>query len=140
MQTEEYYPSLFESRQIEDEKPEQDGIIPQTTLYDMPLRSQRTPIQKHMTIFGFSSQNRENVLEEIKKIVNIDKKEEGKNYINIWGEDSCELEKLLKLNHKIINGEIIGVYRNNFGIINDPNIYLKRKGLFQIIKEYLFGE
>lgn len=140
MQTEQFYQSLFNRDKTEDFEPDTDAIIPQTTLYDMPIRPQRTPTEKHVTVFGFSQSNRTNILAEVSKLVEIVKKEEGRNYVKIWAEDSLELEKVLKLNHKVINGEIVGVYRNNFGIINSNDIYVKKKGLFQIIKEYLFGE
>ena len=106
----------------------------------MPLQAQHTPQQKHVTVFGFSQQNRPNVLAAIKKVLTIDRKEEGKNYIDIWAKDPASLDKLLALNCKCINGEIIGVFRRNFGAIQDDQIYSKSKGILQIIKEYLFGE
>lgn len=140
IETEKYYPSLFSHSENELDETENKMIIPQTTLYDMPLQPQNSPLQKYMTVFGFSQQNRQSVLQEISSIITIKKKEEGRNYINVWAENTAELESLLKLNHKIINGEILGVYRNNFGIVSNNNIYAKRKGILKILKEYLFGD
>lgn len=138
--TDQYYPTLFNRPEEEQTELDSSCVIPQNTLYDMPLQSQHMPCQKHITVFGFSQQNRANVLSQIRKTVTIEKKEEGKNYINVWTEDPSDLEKLLKLNYKTIEGEIIGVFRRNFGVIQDGNIYMKRKGLFRIISEYFFGE
>lgn len=135
-----YYPALFNRDSQVEKKTEDENIIPQTTLYDMPLQSQHVPAQKHVTVFGFSQQNRQNVIAAIKKSVKIEKKEEGKNYISIWTEDPADLEKILNLNHKVINGEILGAFRKNFGVIKDTGIYLKKKGIFRKIREYFFGE
>lgn len=138
--TEQYYPSLFNRPEEEQQEAEGGQVIPQNTLYDMPLQSQHTPCQKHITVFGFSPQNRQNVLAQIRKIVTIERKEEGKNYINVWAEDPSQLDNLLKFNYKTINGELIGVFRKNFGVVQDGDIYAKKKGLFRIIKEYFLGE
>lgn len=138
--TEKYHPALF-SRNEEPYTAEiQEPVIPQSTLYDTPIQTQHTPLKKHVTIFGFSQQNRQAILEQIEKATKIFRKEEGKNYINIWTDDVSSLDALLKLNHKMINGEIIGAYRKSYGPVDNENIYLKKKGLFRKIYEYLFGE
>lgn len=138
---EKYYPSLFARTQGSAETlPDEKQVVPQATLYDMPLRSQHTPQQKHMTVFGFSPQNRENVLSAISKIVSVDRKEEGKNYFSVWSDNTADLERLMELDHTTISGEIVGVFRRNFGPIQDSNIYVKKKGIFGIITEYFFGE
>ncbi|KAI5181292.1 hypothetical protein PAEPH01_2799 [Pancytospora epiphaga] len=135
-----YYPALFSRPEIEHEVQESGQVIPQNTLYDMPLQSRQVPGQRHVTVFGFSHENRANVLSRIRKMVAIKKKEEGRNYMNVWADDPAELDGLLVLNHQLIEGEIIGVFRKNFGLTQTGDIYQRRKGIFRIIKEYLFGE
>lgn len=138
--TEKYHTSLF-SRQTETfDDTKQTPIIPQTSLYDTPIQYQMESKQKYVTVFGFTQQNREAVLDRIRKTAIIEKKEEGRNYIDVWAEDPSKLDDLLKLNYKVINGEIIGVFRRNFGAIEDEEIYVKKKGILKIISEYLFGE
>ena len=135
-----FYPNLF-AREGSGREPTKDAyVLPQNTLYDAPLQPQHTPQQKHMTVFGFSAQNRQNVLMEVKKLVSVEKKEDGKNYLNIWADDPAELDRVSSLNHRVVNGEIIGVIRRNFGAIKNEGVYASRKGIFQIIKEYFFGE
>lgn len=135
-----YYPALFSRPEVEHVSQESGQVIPQNTLYDMPLQSHQMPSQRHVTVFGFSHDNRVNVLGRIRKIVAVKKKEEGRNYINIWTEDSAELDKLFALNHQMIEGEIVGVFRKNFGVAHTGDIYPRKKGVFRLIKEYLFGE
>ncbi len=134
-----YLPSLFSREQEIMNEPEKEPVIPQTTLYDTPVQTQATLVKKHVVLFGFSPSNKKSVLDAIPKPTEDFRKEEGKNYIKIWSEDITFLNKVLELNYKIINGEIIGVYRQNFGPIDDSKIYEKKKGIFTIIYEYLFG-
>lgn len=135
-----YHPSLFKRTEEYVCQEEQEPVIPQSTLYDAPVQTQHAPTRKHVTVFGFSQQNRQHVLDQIEKVVKNYRKEEGKNYINIWTDDSSTLDTLLKFNHKNINGEIIGAYRRSFGAIDDSNIYVKKKGIFHKVYEYFFGE
>ncbi|KAM0679856.1 hypothetical protein GINT2_002028 [Glugoides intestinalis] len=135
-----YHPSLFAKASETTLNEQQEPVIPQSTLYDIPIQSQTAPIKKHVIIFGFSQQNRQSILEQIEKTTKLFRKEEGKNYIIVWSEDNASLDALLKFNHKIVNGEIIGAYRKSFGAVDDPNIYLKKKGLFNKVYEYFFGE
>lgn len=137
---EKYHPSLFSKNEESVFSETQELVIPQNTLYDIPIQTQQTPMRRHVTIFGFSQSNRQNVIDQIEKCTKISRKEEGKNYINVWAEDTSSLDSLLKLNHKSINGEIIGAYRKNFGAVDDSDIYVKKKGLIRKIYEYLFGE
>lgn len=135
-----YYQSLFSRPESEAEPTKKGSSIPQGTLYDVPVQPQLAPKSRHMTVFGFSPQNREHVLSRIQELVQIDRKEEGKNYVSIWTDDPLELEKVMKLNYEVINGEMIGVLRRNCGVIDDEDVYAKKKGVFQIISEYLFGK
>jgi len=135
-----YHPSLFSREQEVSLDSKQEAVIPQTTLYDMPIQTNSTPAKKHLIVFGFSSSNKKNVLEQIQKLTDNFRKEEGKNYVKIWADDMSSLDDILKYNHKMINGEIIGVYRQNYGVIEDSDIYLKKKGVFKLALEYLFGE
>jgi hypothetical protein len=138
--TEKYHPSLFEKAQetitVENNEP----VIPQSTLYDTPIQMHHMPMKKHVTIFGYSQQNRENILEQVAKITKVFRKEEGKNYMNVWADDISSLDALLKMNHKIMNGEMIGVYRRGYGVVDGEDIYYKKKGVFKKVYEYFFGE
>lgn len=135
-----YHPSLFSREQDASVRFESELVIPQSTLYDAPVQTQHTPPKKHVVLFGYTPSNKKNVLDQVSKLVGTFKKEEGKNYIKIWSEDASSLDAVLKLNHKMINGEIIGVYRQNFGAVEDSDIYAKKKGILRIVFEYLFGE
>lgn len=137
---EKYHPSLFDKSQEFVTVESQEPVIPQSTLYDIPIQTQHTPMKKHVTVFGFSQQNRQNILEQIEKTTKIFRKEEGKNYINVWTDDMASLDALLKLNHKMINGEIVGAYRKSYGAVDDEDIYVKKKGVFRKVYEYFFGE
>lgn len=134
-----YLPSLFSREQENYNETEKEPVIPQTTLYDTPVQIQPNLVKKHVVLFGFSPSNKKYILEQISKESSF-KKEEGKNYIKIWSDDISFLDSLLKYNHKEINGEIIGVYRQNFGAVEDGDIYYKKKGVFSVIYEYLFGK
>lgn len=135
-----YHPSLFSREQEGPAGPESELVIPQSTLYDIPVQTQHTPPKRHIVLFGYTPSNKKNVLDQVAKLADAFKKEEGKNYIKIWTEDASSLDAILRLNHKMINGEIIGVYRQNFGVVEDNGIYAKKKGIVKMIFEYLFGE
>ncbi|KAI4290962.1 hypothetical protein PAPHI01_0236 [Pancytospora philotis] len=135
-----YYPALFSKSETEEAKQETEHVIPQTTLYDQPLEAHHTPCERHITIFGFSPQNKLSVLAEIKRLASVRKKEEGRNYVSVWAKDPSDLERLMKLNHQVIGGEIIGVFRRNFGAVQSADIYMKKKSVLTVIKEYFFGE
>ena len=135
-----FHPSLFKTSTEFIYEEEKEPVIPQNTLYDALVQTQNTPRKRHVTIFGFTQQNRENVIEQIERSTKMYRKEEGKNWISVWSDDVSSLDSILKLNHKMINGEMIGVYRNSFGIVEDSDIYLKKKGIFKKIYEYFLGE
>jgi len=135
-----YHPTLFAEEETVRVDRDAPMVVPQKSLYDMGYQSQHSKERPHVTVFGFSQHNRENVLNAMRKRVNLEKKEEGKNYVNIWTENPLDLEELMAMNHQIIEGEIIGVLRRNCGPVTDKEIYVKRKGLFRVILEYFIGE
>lgn len=137
--SEKYHPILFSKDQEATYETKKEVIIPQATLYETPIQTHNVPAKKHLVIFGFSSSNKKYVMDHIYRLVNNFKKEEGKNYIKIWSDDMSSLDEVLKLNHKLMNGEIIGVYKQNYGIIEDNDIYVRKPGIFRIFFEYLFG-
>lgn len=135
-----FLPSLFSREQVGTSEPEKEQVIPQTTLYDTPVKIQPNLIKKHVVLFGFSPANKKAVIDLISKEQSGFRKEEGKNYLKIYSDDIIFLDSLLKLNYKEINGEIIGAYRKNFGVVEDEEIYYKKRGIFTIVYEYLFGK
>lgn len=135
----EFLPSLFSRPELPAPPSARDPVVPQNTLYDLPAQPQTTRPARHITLFGFSPQSRSHILSLIARTAKVEHKEEGRNYVNIWAEDPAALEKLLLLNQTMINGEIIGVFRRNFGPIEDSSIYARKKGIFGFLMEYLFG-
>ncbi|ORD97628.1 hypothetical protein A0H76_287 [Hepatospora eriocheir] len=126
-----YHPGLFDK-----EDKSQIGLgrdenlsIPQNSLYESTVIPQHKFETRHVTVFGFSLQNRTNIIEKINHMVNATRVEEGKNYLSIWCDDISELEELIKLNQTIHNGEIIGAFRVNFGTTKNDSIYAKRSFL-----------
>ncbi len=110
--------------------------IPQNTLEETTIAVQHKHQTKHVTLFGYSILNKKNMFNKISQMVKIVKFEEGKNYMNIWCENLNELEDLVKLNQTEINGELIGVFRRNFGVITDDSIYQKEDGIMRRILKY----
>ncbi|KAL6121609.1 hypothetical protein NUSPORA_01456 [Nucleospora cyclopteri] len=135
-----YMPDLFSRAQSVTNTTHNKQIIPQNTYYDASVCVQHVLETRHVTVFGYSQQNRLEVLNKIKNIAKVQRIEEGKNFLSIWCEDVQELEKIVKLNHQKIQGELIGVFRQNFGVIDKPDIYAKKTSLLQKISNYLFGE
>lgn len=138
--SEKYHPSLFSKEQMHNNEQEAEIIIPQSTIYDTPIQTQNSPQTKHVVIFGFSGVTKKLIKEQIMLHGENVRLEEGKNYFKIWSEDTLLLDTLLSFNHKMENGEIIGAYRQNFGIVSDDDIYKKKRGIFDVIYEYLFGQ
>ncbi|EQB60796.1 atp-dependent 26s proteasome regulatory subunit [Vairimorpha apis BRL 01] len=140
-----FHPRIFkkniapiETQQKESIKIDEQIIIPESTLYDESLVVHEKPNKKAVTIFGFTSKNLDSVLKKIREFVQIEHIEYGKNWINVVCKSNDQ--DLLKLNTFMVNGEIIGVFRETSGLIDDKNIYVKRTGLINKIIVYLFGE
>ncbi|EOB14499.1 hypothetical protein NBO_27g0054 [Nosema bombycis CQ1] len=139
-----YHPRVFkrtEQKQEENNVQSKNTVnIPENTLYEEPLLVQRKPNKKYITVFGFSGPNLENVINKIKQTVQFDHVEYGKNWINVMIQNEEDASKLLKLNTCYVNGEVIGVFRESYGVIDDRDIFLKKKGVFSKLLTYLFGE
>lgn len=134
-----YMPNLFNRSEEVHSTIENKEVIPQNTYYDLGMAVQHTVEKRHVCVFGVSSGNRKDVVTKIKSMVNARRIEEGPNYLNVFCDEMEDLEKLVTLNLSKINGEIIGVYRKNCGIVQNSDIYAPRKGIFTQIREYLFG-
>ncbi|EDQ31234.1 ATP-dependent 26S proteasome regulatory subunit [Enterocytozoon bieneusi H348] len=135
----EYMPSLFGRTEHVKTYTDNKQSIPQNTYYDTPMSVEHIPVSRHIVIFGFTPSNRIEVINKVKSIVSIQRIEDGKNYISVWCEELEDLEKLIKLNYQKINGEIVGAFRKNFGIIENEEIFEKKRGLFEKFWIYLFG-
>lgn len=141
-----YLPRVFK-KNIEKEQPsiretpivEREAVIPENTLYEESLVLHKRPNKKHITVFGFTQKNLESVIKKIKEVAQVEHIEYGKNWVNvicISGEN-----ELIKLNKGHINGEIIGVFRDNCNVIvEDKDIFLKKEGFFSKVLAYFFGE
>lgn len=139
-----YHPRVFKRAEHREEEQNAQSKrvvnIPENTLYEEPLLVQKKPSKKYITVFGFSSSNLENVIFKIKQTLQFDHIEYGKNWINVMIQNEDDASKLLKLNTCYVNGEIVGVFRESYGVIEDKDIFLKKKGIFSKILTYLFGE
>ena len=134
-----YVPNLFNRN---DEVPMEYGgtqVIPQNTYYDTGMAMQHSVEARHVCVFGITSSNRKDVVAKIKRTAAVKRIENGPNYVNVFCDEVEDLERLVALNLSKVNGEIIGVYRKNFGLVQKTEIYENRKGIFTSIKEYLFG-
>ena len=134
-----FMPSLFNRNEEVRDTTYKKQVIPQNTYYDMGVAAQHNPETRHVCVFGISNRIRAEVIVKIRSMANVQRLEEGPNYINVYCDDIEDLEKLVNLNLSKINGEIIGVYRKNFGLVKSVDVYAKQKGLLERLKEYFFG-
>jgi hypothetical protein len=139
-----YHPSLFKRARKTEELPEvsfetKQAQIPQNTLYEEPLLSQRKPSKKFVTVYGFSPENLGAVMERVKACGNITEVEHGKNWINILYESEECMMRCLRLNACMVEDEIIGAFRQSGGVLENADIFVRKKGIFTVIMEYLFG-
>lgn len=135
-----YLPSFFNKTLHNEEINKQDSQdkieIPLSPLE--PLQPKL--IKDTLTIFGFSKENLPNIVNEINKYKphSIDY---NSNYINIQL-DTKDFKNILKLNRTKINGEIIGVYRNNLIGDLDSDIFdnesMKKEGFFKKLFKLFF--
>ncbi|WUR03129.1 nucleoporin NUP35 [Vairimorpha necatrix] len=141
-----YHPRVFK-KNIPKSKPsstpdavlvEKELSIPENTLYEEPLVRHTKPSKRHITVFGFSQNNLENVVRKIKEVCHVQHMEYGKNWVNVITPGETEL---LRLNTKYINGEMIGVYREvGNAVVDDKDIFLRKEGIIGKILSYFFGE
>ncbi|EPR78767.1 hypothetical protein SLOPH_2106 [Spraguea lophii 42_110] len=137
-----YYPSLFkkQKKQIlnENDKFTYPCSIPLNTYYEDDRYNVVNKVEKeYITVFGFSSENTEKIVELIKTKGSIKNMEYGRNYVNVTFEDVNDYEDVISMNRTMVEGEYIGVFRNN--MVSRGNIKKKEKGLISKMLEYLFG-
>ncbi|KAI5151409.1 hypothetical protein ENBRE01_2119 [Enteropsectra breve] len=139
MNSETYHPNLF-SRESEERSRETIGeVVPQNTLHDIIGDGVERPKKIYATVFGYSFGNRDEVIKQMRGRASIARIEYGRNYMDVWVEDTMQLDRLVAMDRQKVNGEIIGVFKNNFGANYDADVYASRKGVFSMIYEYVFG-
>lgn len=141
----EFHPSLFRRKNRKDGSAEvapetKQAPIPQNTLYEEPLISQCKSRKKYVTVYGFSPDNLDVVLEMVKSCGEISEVEYGKNWVNVLFLNEEDVRKCLRMNTTMVEDEIIGVFRQGGGVVDDRDIFVRRKGVFSSIMEYLFGD
>jgi hypothetical protein len=139
-----YHPSLFRRTRKTEEPPEvsfetKQTQIPQNTLYEEPLLSQRRPSKKFVTVYGFSPDNLGAVMERARACGSIAEVEYGKNWVNVLYDTDEGMMKCLRLNTCMVEDEIIGAFRQNGGVLENRDIFVRKKGIFTVMMEYLFG-
>ncbi|TBU09406.1 hypothetical protein CWI39_0075p0020 [Hamiltosporidium magnivora] len=140
-----YYPKLFNTGQKEKTKEyvetkEEDSEVPLLSLEDETLLSRNPCTRRYVTVFGFSLQNSDYVISQIKKCGEIKRIEYGKNWVDVEFEYDYEISKCLALNNIKINGEIIGCFRNGIHVAKTKDVFsTQRKGLIGRILEYFLG-
>ncbi|AFN83265.1 hypothetical protein EROM_070140 [Encephalitozoon romaleae SJ-2008] len=140
----EFHPSLFRRKNKSEDTPEvvpetKSTSIPQNTLYEEPLVSQHRVKKKYVTIYGFTPRNLDAVIDAVKSCGDVLEVEYGKNWINVLFDNEESIKRCLRLNTTMIEDEIIGAFRQGGGIIEDHDIFVRKKGVFTSIMEYLFG-
>lgn len=143
MQTD-YYPSLFdrkkaklEEKEDAEEKEHEVSHIELKTLYEEATVPQKLGKKNFITVFG--TNNIELLEEKVRSLGEVREVEYGRNYINVIYDSEESSTKLLGLNRKMLNGEILGAYRQQTVVRSDEDIFLKKKGLFSKIFDYFFG-
>ncbi|KAM0685796.1 hypothetical protein COBT_002989 [Conglomerata obtusa] len=128
------YPSLFLHKKHESvSKPIiQTSSIPTSTLHEtvIPVKKEETDF---VVLFGMNYMRLKDVPEAKKGNVI----ETGHNWIKVTFDDELKFVQCLCNDRKMINGEIIGCYRNVEKI--SEKIAECKKGFFTRIKEYFFG-
>ncbi|KAH9411895.1 hypothetical protein HK407_02g03390 [Ordospora pajunii] len=141
----EFHPSLFR-RKCRAEGPADMELdikpapIPQNTLYEEPLVSQHRVKKRYVTVYGFTPANLEAVLDMIRSCGDILEIEYGKNWVNVLFGGEEGIKKCLRMNTSIVGEEMIGVFRQGGGVVDDKDIFVRHKGVFTSIMEYFFGD
>nr|AGE96385.1 hypothetical protein ECU07_0210 [Encephalitozoon cuniculi] len=140
-----FHPSLFRRKNKSEGMPEavsetKSASIPQNTLYEEPLVSQHKARKRYVTIYGFTPGNLNAVMDAAKSCGDILEVEYGKNWINVLFDNEDSIKRCLKLNTAVVEDEIVGAFRQGGGIIEDWDIFVRKKGVFTSIMEYLFGD
>ncbi|KCZ78306.1 hypothetical protein H311_00664 [Anncaliia algerae PRA109] len=139
----EYYPSLFnrKKKQLREEKEikpvEETKKIKLVSLLDTAITPLKPIKHNYITIFGSTDTH---ILEEkVRSIGEIKEIEYGKNYLNVIYENEESNQKLLELNKTFLNGEMIGVFKQNNVVKQDEKYFYNRKGIFYRIFLYFLG-
>lgn len=140
-----FHPSLFKRKNKESVAGEpvaemKQVEIPQNTLYEEPLVSQRRAQKRYVTIYGFTADNLEAVLEMARSCGEITEIEYGKNWVNVVFDGEEGVKRCLRQNTTMVGDEIVGVFRQGGGIVEDRDIFVRKKGVFACVMEYLFGD
>lgn len=141
----EFHPSLFRRKNkgagdAEAVPEAKQAPIPQNTLYEEPLISQRRAKKKYVTVYGFSADNLDAVLDTVRSCGEVLETEYGRNWVNVLFGSDESVKRCLRLNTAMVGDEIIGVFRQGGGIVDDKDIFLRKKGVFTSVMEYLFGD
>eukprot|EP00866_Antonospora_locustae_P001965 jgi/Antlo1/1965/137 len=140
-----YYPSLFDRKKgrveeidaIKEYRPVEHRRELKT-LYDEATIPQKLGRRNFITIFG--SSNIEMLEEKVRSLGEVKDIEYGRNYLNVVYDSEESNRSLLGLNRQVVNGEILGVYRQQLVVNNeDDSIFIKNKSIFSRIFEYFFG-
>lgn len=141
----EFHPSLFRRKSKAEGMPEAVGEvrpapIPQNTLYEEPLVSQHRARKKYVTVYGFSAGNLDAVMDAIKSCGDVVEVEYGRNWVNVLLDSEEGVRRCLRLNTAMVEDEIIGAFRQGGGVVDDRDIFVRKRGVFTSVMEYLFGD
>ncbi|ADM11779.1 uncharacterized protein Eint_070140 [Encephalitozoon intestinalis ATCC 50506] len=141
----EFHPSLFRRKNRPEDISEavtevKSTSIPQNTLYEEPLVSQHRAKKKYVTVYGFTAGNLDAVMDTVKSCGEVLEVEYGRNWINVLFDNEDSIKRCLRLNTTMIEDEIVGTFRQGGGIIDSSDIFVRKKGVFTSIMEYLFGD
>ncbi|KAL0265910.1 UNVERIFIED_CONTAM: hypothetical protein PYX00_011627 [Menopon gallinae] len=140
-----YYPSLFDRKKGKVEEVESikeyrpvEHRKELRTLYDEATIPQKLGRRSFVTIFG--SSNLEMLEEKVRSLGEVRDIEYGRNYLNVVYDSEESNRSLLSLNRQVVNGEILGVYRQQLVVNSEDNsIFIRNKSMFSRVVEYFFG-
>jgi hypothetical protein len=143
MQTD-YYPSLFDRKKNKVEEKEdvkerehEPYKTELKTLYEEATVPQKLGRKNFITIFGTT--NIEALEEKVRSMGEVKDIEYGRNYLNVTYDSEESSRKLLGLNRQVLDGEIVGVYRQEAVVSSEQDVFVKKKGGFSKLLEYFFG-
>lgn len=128
MKEDQFYPQLFKTKTKKTIKKTPD--IPLNTLKHEQARS--TPLDE-ITVFGYADHKQ--MVDKINACGTVLSLEYGTNYIKVVFDDEDSYQRCLKMNHKFVDGNIIGVFRNR---VAAKSCVKEETGLLRKIFTYLF--
>ncbi|KAG0437281.1 hypothetical protein DMUE_3785 [Dictyocoela muelleri] len=128
MKEDQFYPPLFNTKKKP--IPQKPPDIPLNTLKHEQTRKSALD---EITVFGYSDHKK--MIERINECGKVLSLEYGSNYTRVIFDDEESYKKCLKMNHKVIDGNIVGVFRNKVEV---KNCVKAEGGLLKKIFEYLF--